>query len=212
MGLEMQRMLFVSGIGCAAWIPNPNYKADTLHALHGRAILFATGAKLVNPDLKVIVISGDGDLTSIGGNHLIHAARRGHEMTVICANNRIYGMTGGQAASTTPQGARTTTTPEGCEYPPFDLCRLVKAAGATYVARGAIVRPYALMEYLSRALTTPSFSFVEVLSPCPTQYGRRNGQDTPAAMFDQLSVSCTDRSEIDPSLSLPEDRIVLGEF
>ncbi len=212
MQLDMQRMLFVSGIGCAAWIPNPNYKADTLHALHGRAIPFATGAKLVNPELKVVVISGDGDLASIGGNHLIHAARRGHDLTVVCANNMIYGMTGGQAASTTPQGSLTTTTPNGCEYPPFDLCRLVKAAGAAYVARGAIVRPYALMEYLRRALTSPSFSFVEVLSPCPTQYGRRNQQDTPAVMFDSLSAACADRSEIDASLPLPEDRIVLGEF
>jgi 2-oxoglutarate/2-oxoacid ferredoxin oxidoreductase subunit beta len=212
MGLDMRHMLFVSGIGCAAWIPTPHYRADTLHALHGRAIPFATGARLVNPDLKIVVISGDGDLASIGGNHLIHAARRGHALTVVCANNMIYGMTGGQAASTTPEGSVTTTTPEGSEYPPFDLCRLVKAAGAAYVARGAIVRPYDLMDYLGRALGTPSFSFVEVLSPCPTQYGRRNRQDTPADMFDQLSRSCVERAEIDPSRPLPESNLVLGEF
>jgi 2-oxoglutarate ferredoxin oxidoreductase subunit beta len=212
MGLDMQRMLFVSGIGCAAWIPSPNYRADTLHTLHGRAIPFATGARLVNPDLKIVVVSGDGDLASIGGNHLIHAARRGHDMTVICANNMIYGMTGGQAASTTPQGSLTTTTPEGSEYPPFDLCRLVKAAGAGYVARGSILRPYDLMDYLSRALETNSFSFVEVLSPCPIQYGRRNLMDTAAGMFDELSASCRDRAEIDPSLPLPEGSVVLGEF
>jgi 2-oxoglutarate ferredoxin oxidoreductase subunit beta len=212
MGLDMQRMLFVSGIGCAAWIPSPNYKADTLHALHGRAIPFATGARLVNPDLKIVVISGDGDLASIGGNHLIHAARRGHAMTVVCANNMIYGMTGGQAASTTPEGSVTATTPEGNEYPPFDLCRLVKAAGAAYVARGSIARPYDLIDYLCRALETPSFSFVEVLSPCPTQYGRRNRQDTPSGMFDQLADSCAERAEIDPYASLPEGTIVLGEF
>jgi 2-oxoglutarate ferredoxin oxidoreductase subunit beta len=212
MELDMQRMLFVSGIGCAAWIPSPNYQADTLHALHGRAIPFATGARLVNPDLKIVVVSGDGDLASIGGNHLIHAARRGHDMTVVCANNMIYGMTGGQAASTTPEGSLTTTSPEGSEYPPFDLCRLVKAAGAAYVARGSILRPYALMDYLSRALATTSFSFVEVLSPCPTQYGRRNQLDTPASMFDQLQDSCNERAEIDPSLPMPESNIVLGEF
>jgi 2-oxoglutarate ferredoxin oxidoreductase subunit beta len=212
LGLDMRRMLFVSGIGCAAWIPSPNYKADTLHTLHGRAIPFATGARLVNPDLKIVVVSGDGDLASIGGNHLIHAARRGHDMTVICANNMIYGMTGGQAASTTPKGSLTTTTPEGSEYPPFDLCRLVKAAGAAYVARGSILRPYALMDYLSRALEANSFSFVEVLSPCPTQYGRRNLMETPAGMFDELFASCKDRAEIDPSIALPEGNIVLGEF
>jgi 2-oxoglutarate ferredoxin oxidoreductase subunit beta len=211
-GLDMQRMLFVSGIGCAAWIPSPNYKADTLHALHGRAIPFATGARLVNPDLKIVVISGDGDLASIGGNHLIHAARRGHDLTVVCANNMIYGMTGGQAASTTPEGSLTTTTPEGSEYPPFDLCRLVKGAGAAYVARGSIVRPYSLIDYLGRALRTPAFSFVEVLSPCPTQYGRRNRQDTAADMFDSLSSSCSERPGIDPSMPLPEGNLVLGEF
>jgi 2-oxoglutarate ferredoxin oxidoreductase subunit beta len=212
LGLDMQRMLFVSGIGCAAWIPSPNYKADTLHALHGRAIPFATGAKLANPDLRIVVISGDGDLASIGGNHLIHAARRGHDMTVVCANNMIYGMTGGQSASTTPEGSITATAPEGNEYPAFDLCRLVKAAGASYAARGSIVRPYDLLEYLRRALETPKFSFVEVLSPCPTQYGRRNRQDTPASMFDQLAASCRDRAEIDPAIPLPEGSIVLGEF
>jgi 2-oxoglutarate/2-oxoacid ferredoxin oxidoreductase subunit beta len=211
-GLDMRHMLFVSGIGCAAWIPSPNYKADTLHALHGRAIPFATGARLVNPDLKIVVISGDGDLASIGGNHLIHAARRGHDLTVVCANNMIYGMTGGQAASTTPEGSLTTTTPEGSEYPPFDLCRLVKGAGAAYVARGSIVRPYSLIDYLGRALGTPAFSFVEVLSPCPTQYGRRNRQDTAADMLDHLSSSCSERTEIDPSLPLPEGNLVLGEF
>jgi 2-oxoglutarate ferredoxin oxidoreductase subunit beta len=200
MELDMQRMLFVSGIGCAAWIPSPNYKADTLHALHGRAIPFATGARWVNPDLKIVVISGDGDLASIGGNHLIHAARRGH------------GMTGGQAASTTPEGSLTTTTPAGSEYPPFDLCRLVKAAGAGYVARASILRPYDLMDYLSRALAAKSFSFVEVLSPCPTQYGRRNLLETPASMFDQLQMSCIKRHEIDPSFPMPEGSLTLGEF
>ena len=133
-------------------------------------------------------------------------------MTVVCANNMIYGMTGGQAASTTPEGSVTATTPEGNEYPPFDLCRLVKAAGAAYVARGSIARPYDLIDYLCRALETPSFSFVEVLSPCPTQYGRRNRQDTPSGMFDQLADSCTERTEIDPYASLPEGTIVLGEF
>ena len=212
LGIDMKRMLFVSGIGCAAWIPSPNYKADTLHTLHGRALAFATGAKLANPELNVMVISGDGDLSSIGGNHLIHAARRGIDLTVVCANNMIYGMTGGQVAPTTPTGSPTATTPEGNRYRPFDLARLVKAAGATYVARGAVVRPYDLMDYITRALETPAFSFVEVLSPCPTQYGRRNQQDTPAMMFDYLGRVCTERTEIDPTLPLPDGAVVLGEF
>ena len=156
--LRWEEMLFVSGIGCAAWIPSPNFRADTLHTLHGRAVAFAVGAKAANPALKVMVVSGDGDLASIGGNHLIHAARRGNDLTVVCANNQIYGMTGGQAAPTTPLDLPTATTPAGNPYRPFDLCQLVAAAGAAYVARGAVHRPYELMEYLARGLTTPGFS------------------------------------------------------
>ncbi len=212
LGMDMDQMLFVSGIGCAAWIPNPNFKADSLHTLHGRAVAFATGAKMANPRLKVVVISGDGDLASIGGNHLIHAARRAVDITVICANNMIYGMTGGQVAPTTPKGNPTATTIKGNPYAPFDLCRLVKAAGADYVARGSVTRPYELVEYLSQALTTPAFSFVEVVSPCPTQYGRRQRIDSAAAMFKQVAEQCKERNELDPSLPLPDDTVVLGEF
>ena len=110
---DMKNMVFVSGIGCAAWIPSPHFKADTLHTLHGRAVAYATGAKLFNPKLKIMVISGDGDLSAIGGNHLIHAARRNMDMTVVCANNGIYGMTGGQVASTTPRRLPDFHHPEG---------------------------------------------------------------------------------------------------
>ncbi len=212
LGLDMGRMLFVSGIGCAAWIPSPHYKADTLHTLHGRAVAFATGAKLANPELNVMVISGDGDLASIGGNHLIHAARRGLGLTVVCANNMIYGMTGGQAAPTTPLGSPTATTAAGNPYPPFDLCRLVKAAGAAYVARGSVTRPYDLIDYLGRALEEPGFSFVEVVSPCPTQYGRRNRLDSPAALMEQVRGACRDRVELDLEAPEPGGLVVLGEF
>lgn len=212
LGLNMQEMLFVSGIGCAAWIPSPHFKADTLHTLHGRAVAFATGAKVANPDLRVMVISGDGDLASIGGNHLIHAARRGIRMTVVCANNMVYGMTGGQAAPTTPEGSRSATTPVGNPYRPFDLCRLVKAAGAAYVARGTVTRPYDLMSYVSKALESPGLSFVEALSPCPTQFGRRNRLDTAARTYDQLEEICMSRTEIDASAPLEDHVLILGEF
>jgi 2-oxoglutarate ferredoxin oxidoreductase subunit beta len=212
LGLDMGRMLFVSGIGCAAWIPSPHFKADTLHTLHGRAVAFATGAKLANPKLKVMVISGDGDLASIGGNHLIHAARRDLDLTVVCANNMIYGMTGGQVAPTTPLGNPTATTIRGNPYRPFDLCKLVRAAGASYVARGSVTRPYDLIDYLGRALETPAFSFVEVVSPCPTQYGRRNRLDTPAAMLEHIRSTCRDRAPFDPDLPDPGDFMVMGEF
>jgi 2-oxoglutarate ferredoxin oxidoreductase subunit beta len=213
LGLDMDRVLFVSGIGCAAWIPSPHFKADTLHTLHGRAIPFATGAKLINPDLTVMVISGDGDISSIGGNHLIHGARRNLNLNVICANNMIYGMTGGQAASTTPEGSLTATSPKGNPYPPFDLCRLVEAAGATYVARFAVSQPIALIDSIQRAIKNPGFSFIEVLSPCPTQFGRRNRYDQPSEMMAYLMEHCVTPEEARqrPEGEL-EELIVTGEF
>ncbi|MBU1277133.1 MAG: 2-oxoacid:ferredoxin oxidoreductase subunit beta [Proteobacteria bacterium] len=210
--LDMEKTVFVSGIGCAAWIPSPNFAADTLHTLHGRAVAFASGVKAANPDLKVIVISGDGDLTSIGGNHLIHAARRNQELTVICANNMIYGMTGGQMAPTTPQGHLTATSVQGNPYRAFDLVKLVKGAGAPYVARGSVVRPYDLIGYLKKAIASPDFAFVEVLSPCPTQYGRRNKLDSPGAMYDRLGQLCRTEAGNDPACFPPEDALLLGEF
>lgn len=188
--MDMDKMLFVSGIGCAAWIPSPHYNGDTLHTLHGRALPFATGAKLFNPDLTVMVVSGDGDLSSIGGNHLIHAARRDIDLKVVCANNMIYGMTGGQAASTTPLGKKTATTAGGNPFKPFDLSRLVAAAGASYVARYAVTQPVALIGSIKAALQHVGFSFIEVLSPCPTQFGRRNRLERPEDMIRDLMERC----------------------
>jgi 2-oxoglutarate ferredoxin oxidoreductase subunit beta len=211
--LDMDKMLFVSGIGCAAWIPSPHYAGDTLHTLHGRALAFATGAKLFNPDLCVVVVSGDGDLSSIGGNHLIHAARRNINLKCICANNMIYGMTGGQVASTTPQGSRTSTTEKGNPYRPFDLCKLVQAAGAGYVARYAVSQPRPLIRSIKKALLYPGFSFIECLSPCPTQYGRRNQVDRPDRMIRDLIQRCISWEEAE-ELSADElaEKIITGEF
>jgi len=174
--VDIDDCVFVSGIGCAAWIPSPYFNADTLHTTHGRPIAFATGVKLANPDLNVFVISGDGDLASIGGNHLIHAARRNVDLTVICANNMIYGMTGGQLASTTPSGRFTATSPppDGNSERPFDLSRLVAAAGASYVARYYAAHKKELVESIKRGMSTKGFAFIEVVSPCPTQFLRRN--------------------------------------
>jgi 2-oxoglutarate ferredoxin oxidoreductase subunit beta len=211
--LAMDEMLFVSGIGCAAWIPSPHFNADTLHTLHGRAIAFATGAKMFNPKLKVMVVSGDGDLASIGGNHLIHAARRNTDLTVICANNMIYGMTGGQMASTSPVGALTSTSAEGNLYRPFDLCNLVLGAGAPFVARFAVTQPVSLVAAIKTCLTMRGFTFIEVLSPCPTQFGRRNRFGAPADMMKLLMERCVS-SEQAANLS-PEERkdmIITGEF
>ncbi len=210
--LNVDDLLFVSGIGCAAWIPSPNFNADTLHTLHGRAIPAATGAKVFNPRLNVIVVSGDGDLVDIGGNHLIHAARRDIDLTVICANNMIYGMTGGQACSTTPLGAFTQTT-QGNQNRSFDLCKLVRAAGATYVSRYSITQPYALIRSIKKAIQTEGFSFIEVLSPCPTQFGRRNDLATPTDMLAFLMDKCIPREETSGlSPQELEGKILTGEF
>jgi len=211
--IPMEEMLFVSGIGCAAWIPSPNYNGDTLHTLHGRAVAFATGAKMFNPQLKVLVVSGDGDLSSIGGNHLIHAVRRNTDMTVICANNMIYGMTGGQTASTTPLGAQTATSLAGNVYRPFDLCRLVLGAGALYAARYSVTQPFLLVEAIKKALNTKGFTFIEVLSPCPTQFGRRNRYDSPSDMLKTLMESCVTREEAEGlSEEALKGKIITGEF
>lgn len=211
--MDMKKMLFVSGIGCAAWIPSPHFNGDTLHTLHGRAVAFATGAKLYNPDLCVMVVSGDGDLASIGGNHLIHAARRNIDLKVICANNMIYGMTGGQVASTTPRGSKTSTTGEGNPDRPFDLCQLVEAAGATYVARYSVTQPMALTQSIKKSLLHVGFSFIEVLSPCPTQFGRRNRLDRPEEMIKDLIERCILEEK---AKGLTEEelakRIITGEF
>ncbi len=211
--MDMNKMLFVSGIGCAAWIPSPHYDGDTLHTLHGRALAFATGAKLVNPDLCVMVVSGDGDLSSIGGNHLIHAARRDIDIKVICANNMIYGMTGGQVASTTPTGKKTATTMRGNPYRPFDLTRLVAAAGASYVAKYSVTQPVALIRSIKKAIQHVGFSFIEVLSPCPTQFGRRNRLDRPEDLIRDLREKCILLEEAeDMSEEELAERIVTGEF
>lgn len=211
--LNMDNMLFVSGIGCAAWIPSPHFNADTLHTLHGRTIPCATGAKLVKPELKVVVISGDGDLADIGGNHLIHGAWRNIDLTVICANNMNYGMTGGQFCSTTPLGAVTLTTREGNPYRPFDLCKLVRAAGATYAARYSVTQPFALINSIKKALETKGFCFVEAVSPCPVQFGRRNRFDTPAALLKDIMARCITKEEaVILSPEELEGKIITGEF
>jgi len=213
LGLDIDQTVFVSGIGCAAWIPSPHINADTLHTLHGRAVAYATGVKLANPALTVIVVSGDGDLSSIGGNHLIHAARRGVDLTVLCANNQIYGMTGGQTACTTPLGAFTSTAPQGNTYRPFDLVELVRAAGSAYAARWPVSRPIEMTRAIRRALQSPGFSMVECVSPCPTHFGRMNKlgsiRESYAAM-DQQCITPAQAAELTRAERL--QRIIVGEW
>ena len=171
--LDLQKTAIVSGIGCTGRVAG-YINLDSFHTTHGRAIPFATGLKLANPELKVIVYSGDGDLTAIGGNHFIHAARRNADMTVILVNNMIYGMTGGQAAPTTPLGATASTMPYGNYEETFNLPFLAESCGAVYVARWTSFHVRHLTKAIKEAVQKKGFSFIEILAPCPTLYSRRN--------------------------------------
>lgn len=184
MELNMDDFAFVSGIGCSAWIPSPLFDADTLHTTHGRPIAFATGVKLGNPDANVMVISGDGDLSAIGGNHLIHAARKNIDLTVVLVNNGIFGMTGGQTAPTSPKGLRTITSPYGSMEHPFDLSPLVVAAGASYVARWTTYHPRQMTRSIKAGLKKKGFAFIEAISQCPVQYGRASKLGKAAAFME----------------------------
>jgi 2-oxoglutarate ferredoxin oxidoreductase subunit beta len=213
LGLTLDDFVFVSGIGCAAWIPSPSFFADVLHTTHGRPIAFATGIKVVLPEKRVMVISGDGDLTAIGGNHLIHAARRNIAMSVFCVNNGIYGMTGGQVAPTTPLGLTTVTTPFGNAENPFDICELVKGAGASFVSRWTTYHPRQLVRTAKKAIQKRGFAFVEVLSQCPVEFGRKTGMGNAVQMLEWYktkSVTVTRAKTMRPEeLS---DKILVGEF
>ena len=175
--LALDKVVVVSGIGCTGRAAG-YINLDSFHTTHGRAIPFATGLKLANPELKVVVLSGDGDLVAIGGNHLIHTARRNIDMTVLCVNNFIYGMTGGQLGPTTPLTARTTTTRTGNIEEPFNIPYLAAASGAVYVARWTTAQVRRLEKAITEALLKKGFSLVEIISPCPTYYGRMNKQVT----------------------------------
>ncbi|KPJ72365.1 2-oxoacid:ferredoxin oxidoreductase subunit beta [candidate division TA06 bacterium DG_78] len=180
--LSKDGIALVSGIGCSSRTPG-YVDFNTLHTTHGRAIAFATGLKLVKPELKVIVVSGDGDATAIGGNHFIHAARRNVDMTVIIYNNHIYGMTGGQASPTTPAGMKGSTAPYGNIEPAFDISGLAIAAGASFVARSTCYHATHLDKLIQKGLSKKGFSVIEVLSPCPTYYARPNRLGTSVEML-----------------------------
>ena len=212
-GLDPDKIALVSGIGCAGRAAG-YVKLDSFHTTHGRALPFATGLKLGNPELNLVVFSGDGDLVAIGGNHLIHSARRNMDMTVICINNFNYGMTGGQVGPTTPLGARSTTTPYGNFEYPFNVPYLVAASGATYVARWTVLHVRQLEWSIAEAMTKPGFSFIEVLTPCPALYGRMNkepkGLDTMHSYQERSIV----RDGADPKdVAIDSDGpIVVGKF
>jgi 2-oxoglutarate ferredoxin oxidoreductase subunit beta len=171
--LDLNKIAVISGIGCTGRVAG-YVKLDSFHTTHGRAIPFATGLKLANPDLKVVVFSGDGDIAGIGGNHFIHAARRNMDIVVICVNNFNYAMTGGQVAATSPIDANLSTAPYGNFEYPFNLPYLADACGATYVARWTCLHIRRVTKSMQEALERKGFSFIEVIAPCVTLYARRN--------------------------------------
>jgi len=167
----------VSGIGCAAWIPSPHWRVDTLHTTHGRAIPHAMGVKLGNKNLEVMVVSGDGDCAGIGGNHLLHAARNNVDLNVMMINNGLYAMTGGQVAPTTDYGEETLTTPYGNPAAGMEVAEVVKAAGASHVARWTTYHMNDIISEVEKAIDKKGFSFIEILSQCPTRTGKKKGMN-----------------------------------
>jgi 2-oxoglutarate ferredoxin oxidoreductase subunit beta len=216
-GMEMaekslDNITMVSGIGCSSRIPG-YIRCDSLHTTHGRPIAFATGVKLANPDMDVVVISGDGDTAAIGGNHLIHGARRNINLTVICINNSIYGMTGGQISPTSPKGSFGSTAPYGAIEAPFDLAELVTAAGASYVARWTTAQPVQLSNAIKKGLLNDGFSFIEVISQCPTYFGRKNKLRSPIDMLNWMKENSVVKRKAD---TMNEEelagKIIVGDF
>ncbi len=196
LGIENDQVALVAGIGCTARMP-VYMDYNTLHTTHGRALAFATGLKLARPEMKVIAIMGDGDALAIGGNHFIHAARRNIGITALVVNNSIYGMTGGQHSPTTPLDMRATTAPYGNVEPPFSVCELAAAAGATYVARSTVYHVLELDKYLAQAISNDGFSVVEAVSYCHTTYGRINKLGSAADMMRALKESSISKTAYD---------------
>jgi len=203
LGLKRDEICMVSGIGCSSRTPG-YVDVNTLHTTHGRALTFATGVKMARPDLTVIVVTGDGDATAIGGNHFIHAARRNIDLTVILYNNWIYGMTGGQVSPATPTGQLASTAPYGSIEPNFDIAALAAGAGASFVVRETVAKPLLMDRLIEKAILKKGFSLVEVMTPCPTAYGRRNKAGDAVNMVHYLQEHAVPKARADQMT--PEER------
>jgi len=213
LNLDPDKLVVVSGIGCTGRVAG-YLDMDTFHTTHGRPIPFAVGLKLARPDLHVVVFSGDGDLVTIGGNHFIHAARRNNDILVILVNNFNYGMTGGQVGATTPEGARTTTTPYGNLEIPFNVPYLAAASGAVYVARWTSLHMRRLSWSIEEAFQRKGFRLIEVLSQCPTTFGRRNKMPEGIDMVRWFRENCEIRNGAHPEevAIKPGKKIIIGKF
>ena len=201
-GAKKEDFVFISGVGCSSRITSHYLRFDSGWTLHGRSLAIATGILLANPELKVIIFTGDGDAAAIGGNHFIHAFRRNINVTVLCVNNGLYGMTGGQVAPTTPADKGTPTTPYGNVEEPFDLCGLAVAAGATYVSRWTTAHPYQTIKAIKKGIANKGASFIEILSQCPV-----HEKMTPVEMINALK-----EMTVPINKSMDSHKIPVGEF
>jgi len=212
LGYKRDDVVVITGIGCSSRT-NAIIDFNTFQTTHGRALSFATGFKMARPEMKVIVITGDGDGAGIGGNHLIHTARRNIDITTILINNGIYGMTGGQYSPLTPRGSIASTATTGTLEPSFDMCELVKGAGATFVARGTAYHATMLEQLVTKGLEHHGFSFIEAISQCPIGFGRRNNQKTPVAMLTwqkEHAITIAAAAKVSPEQLA--GKFLIGEF
>jgi len=210
--LDKNDVALLSGIGCTGRMP-VYVDFNTMHTTHGRALAFATGLKMVRPEMKVIVVMGDGDALAIGGNHFIHAARRNIGLTAIVVNNYTYGMTGGQYSPTTPTGAQAATAPYGHIEQPFPIAELAVAAGAAFVARSTVYHVQELERYIAQGIAKEGFAVVEAMSYCHTTIGRINHWGTAPDMMRALkdrSISTRQAGNMDEEER--QGKIVRGVF
>ena len=201
-GTKKEDFVFISGVGCSSRLTSHYLNFDSGWTLHGRALPIATGALLANPDLKIIVFTGDGDAAAIGGNHFIHAFRRNINVTVLCVNNGLYGMTGGQVAPTTMPFTSTPTTPYGNIEDAFDLCGLATVAGASYVSRWTTAHPIQTIKAIKKGIANNGASFIEILSQCPV-----HEKKTPVEMINALK-----ELTVPIEKSVDSNKIPIGEF
>ncbi len=206
-GIPRDNFCFVSGIGCSARVTSQYLGFDAIWSLHGRAPAVATGALLARPELRPIIVTGDGDLAAIGGNHFIQACRRNLDMTFLCMNNNLYGMTGGQSSPTTPRGIPSTTAPYGNVESTFDLCEMAATAGASYVARWTTAHPQQCIQALEKGIRKKGLAFIEIMVQCPT-----HAKEDPAKMMKKFRARAVRLSEKKGKESLGKDQFWVGEF
>jgi len=209
---DRDKIVMISGIGCSSRITG-YVDFCSMNTTHGRALPFATGIKMANPDLKVVVVMGDGDCSAIGGNHFIHAARRNIDLTAIIINNMIYGMTGGQYSPLTPTGRFGTTAPYGNIDQAFDLTSLAMAAGASYVARGTVYHVRQSISLMKKALDKKGFSVVEMISDCPISFGKMNKMRTAVEMLKWITdIAVSEKAWENLSVKESKEKFDIGEF